>query len=170
MFPKKRWMNKEEKKLQKEPDRKKLLKRLDTVFSLYIRLRDSDNNGICKCITCGTPHFWNDGDAGHFMSRDRMATRHNEKNVNFQCIPCNRFKSGKQYEHGIAIDKKYGAGTADMLLKLSSVSSCKLDVFWLDYKIKEYRKKIKEIKLNKNIVFWLDYKIKESRKKIKKLN
>jgi len=41
---------------------------LDSIFSKYIRLRDSDKNGYCKCVTCPKTGFWTkDGmQAGHF--------------------------------------------------------------------------------------------------------
>jgi hypothetical protein len=50
---------------QKKPaktDRQKLINKLDTSFSEFIRLRDSDKNGVCKCITCGDFKHWQDCD------------------------------------------------------------------------------------------------------------
>ena len=123
----------------------KLIASLDHIFSVYIRLRDADKNGMCRCITCGKPFPWKECDAGHFITRDRKATRWEEKNVNAQCPRCNRFRSGEQYEHGLAIDRKYGAGTADRLKRLGSMRS-KLSASWLEYQIEEYRKKVKELK------------------------
>jgi hypothetical protein len=55
-------------------------------------------------------------DAGHFISRRFEATLFDERNVNLQCIKCNRFENGNQYEHGLRIDKKYGPGTAEKIL------------------------------------------------------
>src|SRR6187401_1190895 len=101
------WKFKQKKKSNKT-DRQKLIVKLDTVFSEFIRLRDSDMQGICKCITSGEFFHWRDCDAGHFITRENMATRWDEQNVNAQGIGDNRFKSGKQFEHGLAIDKKHG--------------------------------------------------------------
>ena len=95
-------------------------KKADRYFSEYIRLRDADSSGNVRCITCEKITHWQDADAGHFISRDKKATRYDERNVNAQCKTCNRFQSGRQYEHGKAIDLKYGAGTADELLVLSN--------------------------------------------------
>lgn len=92
------------------------MKKADKYFSEYIRLRDSDPYGIGNCISCGKKHHISEMDAGHFIDRSHKATRYNEQNVNAQCRPCNRFQSGRQYEHGKAIDLKYGEGTADELL------------------------------------------------------
>lgn len=142
MFPKKKWI---EKSRPTSNLRKQMLK-LDKVFSEYIRLRDANSQGICWCITCGRPFRWNDGDAGHYVQRDRLATRYDEKNVNAQCKYCNRFRSGEQYIHGTEIDKKYGEGTAQKLILLSKIKGCKLDLYWIDIKLKLYRKKVKALK------------------------
>lgn len=84
-------------------------------------------------------------DAGHFVSRDRYATRWSEVNVNVQCPHCNRFRAGEQYRHGVAIDKKYGPGTAQMLEQLGSARGTKISPEWIEERIEYYRKKVKEI-------------------------
>lgn len=121
---------------------KKLAKaKADKYFSLFIRQRDSIN-GVATCITCGkmTSQF----DCGHFISRDREAVRYDEKNSHAQCVSCNRFKSGRQYEHGLFIDKKYGEGTAEKLLQKSRMLSRRRqsDYEWI---AKEYKNKLKEL-------------------------
>ena len=142
MFPKKKWLK------HKTPasDLRKQIHKLDKVFSEYIRLRDANPQGLCFCITCHRPFHWRDGDAGHYIQRDRLATRYDEHNVNAQCKYCNRFRSGEQYLHGVNIDKKYESGTAERLIIISKAKGCKLDLYWLDTKIKEYRKVVKELK------------------------
>ena len=54
----------------------KLKAKLDKLFSEYIRKRDSDHRGVCKCISCGkeAPAFGGSIHAGHFMSRRHLAT------------------------------------------------------------------------------------------------
>lgn len=139
MFPK----NKPERSL------KSLVNTLDRIFSEYIRRRDADKQGICRCITCGRPFHWKEIDAGHFISRDRKATRWNEKNVNSQCQSENRFHAGEQYAHGKAIDRKYGAGIADQLRAFGQVRGTKIDRFWLEVQIEEYKEKLKRMKINR---------------------
>ena len=46
--------------------RKGLIKKLDTVFSLYIRQRYADKNGMVKCCTCSTVKHWKEMDCGLF--------------------------------------------------------------------------------------------------------
>ncbi len=89
------------------------------VFSVYIRLRDANDEGYCICCTTGRLFFWKDCDAGHFISRRHMATKYNEKNVHAQSRGSNRFHAGEQYAHSQFIEKKYGKGTADTILVLS---------------------------------------------------
>lgn len=115
------------------------------VFSEYIRLRDADENGFITCITSGRRVHWRESDAGHFISRRHMATKYNEKNVNAQSRHDNRFASGKQFEYALAIDRKYGKGTAEKLLILSK-QTCKIGQFEIDQMTKYYQEKVKELK------------------------
>ena len=48
-----------------------------------------------------------------------MSTRFHPKNVNAQGLKENRFEGGRTYEYGIALDARYGKGTANQLYKLS---------------------------------------------------
>ena len=114
------------------------MEKADRYFSKFIRLRDKGQ----RCITCGK---WSDEmDAGHFITRDKQCTRYDEQNVNAQCQECNRFKGGRQYEHGIAIDKKYGAGTAEKLL-MKSRMTCKRIKYDFEVIADTYKRKFKEL-------------------------
>ena len=95
----------------------KLKKKADAVFSQYVRLRDSEN-GIAECITCGKQAHWKTLQAGHFVTRSCNYLRFNEQNVNAQCVGCNMFKSGEQYQYSKNLDLKYGSGTAEELFSL----------------------------------------------------
>lgn len=142
--PKKKWGWKTDNQKPRD-DRKKLITILDRWFSKFIRLRDADRNGICRCITCGTPHHWKDIDCGHFVSREKSVTRYDERNCHAQCKVCNRFKSGNQFEHGKAIDRIHGLGTAELLNTLGKVRGAKIDSNWLEFKIAEYKNKVKKL-------------------------
>ena len=48
-----------------------------------------------------------------------MGTRFSYQNVAKQCKKCNRFEGGRPYEFSVAIDKRYGKGTAKKLYQLS---------------------------------------------------
>jgi hypothetical protein len=143
MHPKKKWGWKTYNK--PKDNKQKLVATLDRWFSKYIRLRDADKNGVCRCITCRTPHYWKDMHAGHFVLRDRKPTRWDERNVHAQCPHCNSFRSGEQDEHGRAIDRLYGAGTAAYLQAIGRARGAKIDSLWLELKIEEYKRKVKKL-------------------------
>tara|TARA_X000001036_G_scaffold334292_1_gene313204 strand:+ start:3505 stop:3882 length:378 start_codon:yes stop_codon:yes gene_type:complete len=66
--------------MPRKPSRKTLIKKLDAVFSKYIRARDK------YCVICGSSDQANNG---HLFSRRHYATRWSELNCNQQCYPCN---------------------------------------------------------------------------------
>ena len=94
--------------------RSKIVKKLDKVFSLYIRNRYS-KNGKAECFTCGKIDDVSRLHAGHFQSRKHYATRWDEVNVQVQCPKCNLFGQGEQFKFGLRLDKEYGEGTAEQL-------------------------------------------------------
>lgn len=107
----------------KRRTRSSLKNTLDQVFSRLIRLRDTDSTGHGPCITCGKVVFWKDADAGHFITRTCVSTRWDPLNVNMQCKGCNMAPAGRQYEHGLAIDRKHGEGTADAIVLKSKITA-----------------------------------------------
>lgn len=102
-------------KRQKHKERPAALKKkLDIIFSKYIRLRDKGK----PCITCGKP--WEPtAQCGHVFSRKHLATRWEEMNANGQCPGCNMFEGGRQYEHALETDRKWGVGIASTLHTMS---------------------------------------------------
>lgn len=65
-------------------ERKKLVKKLDTAFSLYIRTRDK-----FICQTCGKTRPEVIIQCGHLFSRQSYSTRWDERNAFAQCASCN---------------------------------------------------------------------------------
>lgn len=76
-------------------DLKTWIAKVDKVFSLYIRLRDSREFHFqrARCISCGKVKPFSMMDAGHYVSRNCMALRYNPSNVNAECESCNRYHS-----------------------------------------------------------------------------
>src|SRR4029079_7087783 len=88
-------------KKKKPPSISTLKKKLWRIFSWFIRLRDSDDEGYCYCFTSGKRMFWKEAQAGHFMSRRYNNTFVNEKNVHAQSAYDNCHLSGNQYIYGV---------------------------------------------------------------------
>ena len=127
---------------------RELEKALDRVFSEYIRLRDSDEHGYCRCITCGGIYHWKDCDCGHFISRGKKAVRFEETNSHSQCRKCNRFRSGMWLEYEAAVNETHGPEEAERLKRLAKLGGS-LDAFQMELKISEYREKVKVLKKGK---------------------
>jgi hypothetical protein len=124
----------------------KLKKKLDKIFSEYIRLRDSDYKGNCKCISCGkeAPAFGGSIHAGHLFSRRYLATRFDEKNVNAQCAYCNTFLNGNQIKASRGVENKWGKGTVQ---EIESRIHITVKLTRVDYEesIEYYKQKIREL-------------------------
>ena len=97
--------------MAKKLTRTKLVKKLDTVFSQYIRQVNSVNE-IATCFTCGKQDHWKKLQNGHFQSRRHYSTRWDEVNCQVQCAGCNVFKYGEQFIFGQNLDKRFGEGTS----------------------------------------------------------
>lgn len=99
-------------KVKKKTDYKK---KLDEVFSQYIRLKYSNDKGYCRCISCGRIHFWKDIQNGHYMSRRYLSTRFDENNCRPQCVACNIFNQGNAQMYRRGLIAEIGEAAVDMV-------------------------------------------------------
>ena len=124
--------------------------KLDKIFSQFIRLRAVNDEGYGQCFTCGRLRFYKNADAGHFMVRQKMPTRFDIQNVQFQCKRCNGFEGGAQYEFALKLDEVYGEGTADRLVRLSNETK-RFSVHELEALYKIYKEKVDELRKSKGL-------------------
>jgi len=110
----------------------------DKAFSLFIRKRDAENGG--NCISCGKWFPYEELDAGHFISRNCLQLRYDERNVNVQCRLCNRFRNGEQALYAKGLDSKYGKGTSDELLDVYKNSKSNIQKFSSEFYEDMYNK------------------------------
>ena len=125
--------------MARKASRKTLVKKLDTVFSEYIRRRRAIN-GVSECVTCGTKAHWQKLQAGHFMSRKHYSTRWDERNVEVQCVACNVYRYGEQYK----FSKYLGQDLSDELLAKSR-ETVKIKDWELEEMIETYKQKVKKL-------------------------
>jgi len=92
------------------------VKKLDKVFSIYIRKSYANDFGMATCYTCGKFAHWKDLQNGHFISRGHMATRWDESNCKIQCSGCNIFKNGNYTEYSYRLLKEIGEKGMDELM------------------------------------------------------
>ena len=114
------------------------------IYSKYIRLRDSDGQGIGKCFTCNHRSHWKEADAGHGIGRQHKATKYDERNVHFQCGRCNRFEQGNQAIYKEEVEKRYGKGTWDELV-IKSKQVCKRGKFEIEVMEQYYKKEVERL-------------------------
>ena len=123
--------------------RKTLVKKLDAIFSEYIRRKHADKNGIVKCYTCNVKKYWK-GEGmqnGHFISRSSRILRWREDNCRPQCYACNCMRYGQAYIFGANLNKEFGYNIAEELLIESKKIIKQSDQDLLDL-IEHYKEKV----------------------------
>ena len=95
-----------------------VVRKLDEIFSKYIRLRDSKAFGFqaFRCISCGQIKPFEQMDCGHFVGRTHLATRWDEDNCNGECRACNRMSADHIIYYQRNLERKIGAEKVDLLL------------------------------------------------------
>lgn len=137
-------------KRKRQPSTRTLIVKLDKVFSLYIRLRDSKPFGYkaFKCISCGKIKPFSKADCGHYYSRAKMSTRFDEENCNSECSCCNRFSADHLDGYRENLIKKIGQQRFD-LLRVRANQTKKWSVFELQELIKYYTTLVQKIESEK---------------------
>jgi len=125
---------------------KKLIAELDRVFSLYIKLRDSDINGIVTCPLCNKKMHWKDSDCMHFIPRANHSVRWDEMNCHAGCITCNRYLDGNLVKFEDYLVEKYGRDEVECL-KARGHSTLKLFQWELENYITVYKNRITGLKV-----------------------
>lgn len=126
-------------KKSKRPARGVLVKRLDAIFSQYIRLSKPN-----VCVTCYEAKHWKELQNGHFYSRGRYATRWDEMNCHCQCYKCNVILHGNYISYTKYMLDKYGREAVDQL-EIKSKSTVKISTPELEERIEYYKNKVKEL-------------------------
>src|ERR1700744_6031577 len=136
----------EEKELVKDESLSAVIEDLDAVFSQFIRLRDSDENGYVTCY-CGAKVYWTEADNSHFMSRSHMNTRFSEDNCAGSCRRCNQTLKGNLEVYGAWLEEKR-PGIVEAL-EGQAAATYKYDVPELKGLIAYYSKEVKHMKAKK---------------------
>jgi hypothetical protein len=92
-----------------------LKKKLDTIFSIYIRLKYADEDLNVKCFTCDKVYHYKKIQNGHFYSRGILSLRYDEQNCRPQCYGCNIARNGNYIEYYKRLEKEIGKGGMDYL-------------------------------------------------------
>ncbi len=82
----------------------------------YVKLRDSDKNGWCRCCTCNKAIRYDDSNtqAGHFVPGHNNTTYFDDAHIHAQCYMCNNYGNGEQAKYSLFLKKKYGYDDATL--------------------------------------------------------
>lgn len=105
----------------KNPSLSTLKKKTWILFSIRIRKKYANEDGMVQCISCPSIKHWKEMDAGHYLPKSLgLSIYFEEKNVHPQCTACNRFRHGNLTAYAIALRKRYGEGILEELETLKN--------------------------------------------------
>lgn len=113
---------------------------LDREFSIFIRTRHADFEGIVQCYTCPVRRHWKEMQCGHFRGRANQLTRFHEDNCREQCVSCNCDKNGMQDVFEEELRDEIGDDAVEEIIALSK-QIADYDDKWYEDKLKYYRAK-----------------------------
>jgi hypothetical protein len=118
--------------MKKPKSLKKLKLEADRLFSQFIRERDKH-----ICYTCEKWLNPKESQNGHYISRNYLYLRYDERNCHCQGVECNVFKKGNMAIYAIKLEQQYGQGILQELetIKLNNVGDTRL---FLNGIIKKY--------------------------------
>lgn len=111
----------------------KYKKELDTIFSIYIRMRDKG-----QCYTCPKKDDYKRMQNGHFSPRQYLSTRWDERNCHCQCYACNMLYGGQPSRYAQRLRQDFGDEIINELEK-NRMTPIKLDSIWYEDKILHYK-------------------------------
>jgi hypothetical protein len=117
-------------------------KKLDKLFSEYIRRRGADSTGMTQCFTCGVKKHWKELQCGHFCPRQYLSLRYDETNCQTQCYACNMLYNGQPSAFAIRLKIKYGDDIVESLEKRRQEIT---RYFPYELKLEEYKNKLKDL-------------------------
>jgi len=116
-----------------------LKKVLDARFSRFIRIRDSDRNGIITCITCKSKIPRKKAHNCHFIWRANYKYRRDERNCNAWCCSCNTYHQERhQQQYTLIMIDRFGRKRVDDAMasnhKINSVKRYQIEELTIKYK------------------------------------
>lgn len=125
-------------------------KKADKYFSLLIRLEAANQNGYCKCVSCGKLLPIKEIQAGHYHTRNNHLTRWDKRNVNPQCCTCNYREEGSKYGYSKYMFEHYTVEELEELNRLAH-TSVKFSIDALDAMSQQFLDEIRQLEKKKGI-------------------
>ena len=121
----------------------KLKQEAATLLQRLVRMKYSNDNGMCECVTCGKVGHYKDMDGGHFVSRKHNSVLLLEENIHPQCKHCNKYLNGNMDSYSLFMIDTYGMDAMRELIQSKHQVKKFTEVELLDL-IGEYKLRIKE--------------------------
>jgi len=137
---------------KKTETKQSLKKKLDAIFSKYIRLRDCDRNGIVTCPLCWAKIHWKEAQNMHFVSRGVLKYRFDESNCFAGCKRCNVILNWNYPKYTLFMIDQYWKEYVEKILNDKEIFKV-----WIDW----YREKIEYYKQEVERLYWDIYVIVE---------
>lgn len=131
------------------PTRSQLIKKLDQVFSVYIRLSVADKDWYITCPPCWTRVHWIKAQNMHFITRSVYKYRRDEKNCHAGCMRCNVILHGNYIVYTRRMQRKYGEILVDEMINDRQI--CKIATWSLQEMIEHYQALVDELKRTKGL-------------------
>ena len=112
-----------------------------------------EEDGYCRCITCGKVLLPKEADCAHYLKRQHQATRFTEMNTGAQCGKCNRFEQGRDVIFRQKLVEKYGEDRIAMM-EMEARKPYKQTQYRLDYIAALYKQKAEQLAREKGISLW----------------
>jgi hypothetical protein len=93
----------------KKASKSNVKKDLDVLYSMVVRMESASLMGVCPCVSCGKPFFWNKIQNGHYIKRSEcLYMIYSWVNTHPQCYNCNVNLGGNLLKYRIWMVEKYG--------------------------------------------------------------
>ena len=129
--------------------RSKLIKKLDSVFSIYIRLRDCDSDWIVVCPLCWAKVSRKKAQNMHFISRWVLKYRFDEHNCHAWCMRCNVILNGNYIAYTRRMQNKYWIERVDEMINDKEIF--KLRTYEIEEMIENYKRLSEHIASKKHL-------------------
>lgn len=141
-IPKKQQGEKVPKEKKKKPSRWKLVKKLDAIFSRYIRLRYTAK-WLCMCVTCKESKRPEEMQNWHYITRGNYKYRRHEANCHPQCYKCNCILNWNYKQYTLYMIDRYGrVGVQSMIEDKELI---KIKTYEIEEMIQKYTQLVKEL-------------------------
>ena len=85
------------------------------LFSLMVRLEETDKNGYGNCVSCGRTYHYKQFQCGHFIAGRNNSILFERNACHIQCYGCNIGKAGNIVEYYQWMKEKFGEKEIDRL-------------------------------------------------------